>query len=194
MPRMAYKLRGPLVAVPVLLAAACSWNQYDNELVAWPLGLALFLVGWVLRIWAQRHLAYRLKIPMALTSCGPYACVRNPIYLGNILMALGAVAASETMWMLPVTLAWCVSVYVPAVRYEEQRLARQYGAAYGAYAEAVSRWVPHPSRRRSAPCLHGALGPAMRAELHVPLMLAPAALKLLHVLVASPAGRGLPLT
>jgi protein-S-isoprenylcysteine O-methyltransferase Ste14 len=170
------------VAPPILAAALLSWHQYGNALVAWMVGGALCLVGWALRIWAQEHVGYRLRVRKVLTSCGPYAYVRNPIYLGNILMGLGAVVASEVLWMLPITLLWYVGVYTLVVREEERRLTIHYGKAYVAYLGAVYRWLPRPAGRPRQPCAHQALGPALLAELHAPLILAPAVLKALHLL------------
>jgi NADH-quinone oxidoreductase subunit H len=42
----AYTWRGLLVAPPVVLAVVCFWQEYENEVVVWPLGLLLFLGGW----------------------------------------------------------------------------------------------------------------------------------------------------
>ena len=87
----AYTWRGVLVAPPVMLATVCFWHEYENDVFVWPLGLVLFLGGWVLRVWAQQHVCYRLKTTKALTTSGPYTVVRNPIYLGNTLIVLGVV-------------------------------------------------------------------------------------------------------
>lgn len=178
-----YDLRGILVAPPILAAAVCGWNEYHNGLIVWPLGVALFLAGWAVRIWAQRHVAYRLRVRKVITTCGPYAYVRNPIYLGNILMGLGAVVASKVLWMLPVTLLWYLAVYSAAVRHEERRLVSRYGAGYLAYRAAVCRWLPRWSGSCGTACRHGNVGGVLMSELHAPLILAPAMLKALHVLV-----------
>jgi len=181
--RLAYELRGVLVAPPVLAAPFCSWGGSLPALVAWPLGVALFLAGWLARMWAQRHMAYRRRVRMVLATCGPYAYVRNPLYLANILMGLGAVVASEAVWMVPVTVLWYAAVYSLVVRHEEQRLSRHYGEPYRSYRAAVPRWLP---RQRQPPaCGHGGVGRVVRNELHTPLIMAPAALKALDVLPAA---------
>lgn len=182
--RTAYRLRGPLVAPPVLLAAV--WpGAAPGSALFWLGGLALFGGGWSTRIWAQRHLGYRLKRRMKLTTCGPYAWVRNPIYLANSAMALGAVLASGAVELLPLALVWDVLVYVLVVRHEERRLASNYGQAYATYCRHVRRWLPRaPADHR---CGHaGGLAGALLAEIHTPLIMAPAAL---HALAGSAAAR-----
>jgi protein-S-isoprenylcysteine O-methyltransferase Ste14 len=166
----------------VLAAAVCASDMDGRGVIAWPIGLALFIGGWALRIWAQRHVRYRLKARKAITTCGPYAYVRNPIYLANASMGLGAVAASAVAWMLPVTLLWYAIVYTLAVAYEEQRLVRQYGQAYGVYRQSVHPWMPHLPRHRAS-CPHHGLARVLLAELHTPLMMAPATMKALHVVL-----------
>jgi protein-S-isoprenylcysteine O-methyltransferase Ste14 len=179
--RAVYRLRGPLVAVPVVGAAFTFGGTRNGPLVAWGVGILLFAVGWSVRIWAQRHLGYRLQRVMTLTRCGPHAHVRNPIYLANTAMALGAVAATGSLVLLPITLVWVMGVYAVTVRHEEAALVRRYGEPYRRYLTEVRRWRPSWSRSGPA-CEHRALYDAVYAELHTPLIMGPAALKTLNLL------------
>ena len=86
----------------MILAAVCFWHEYEYDRLVWPLGLLLFLRGWALRIWAQQHVCYRIKTNKALTTSGPYAVVRNPIYIGNTLIVLGVIVR-------PSSFGWCPS-------------------------------------------------------------------------------------
>src|SRR5215475_900972 len=115
-----YRWRGFLAAVPVVFSLFCFVGELENDYVTWPLGLLLFSAGWAMRLWTQKHLGYRLKIQRTMTTSGPYALVRNPIYLGNTLIILGAVTMAEVLWMLPIAVLWCALVYSLVVRYEEQ--------------------------------------------------------------------------
>jgi protein-S-isoprenylcysteine O-methyltransferase Ste14 len=179
---LVYRLRGVLVAPPVLAAALSSRGEVDHAAVAWTIGVAFFAMGWTARMWAQRHLGYRLRRRKVLTTCGPFAYVRNPIYLANGAMGVGAVIASEMLWLVPVTVLWYAAVYGLTVRHEERRLAAHYGPAYSRYATAVPRWLPaRPAGGRSCP--HWAVREAVLTELHTPLIMAPAAMKALqHIL------------
>jgi protein-S-isoprenylcysteine O-methyltransferase Ste14 len=137
-----YTWRGLLAALPVVFMIFCFSGECEDDMVIWPLGLLLFVLGWALRMWAQKYLGYRLKIKRNVTTSGPYALVRNPIYIGNTLVILGAVVMSEILWMVPLTLLWCGMVHSLVVRYEEQLLEVRYGGEYLRYLAAVRRWLP----------------------------------------------------
>ena len=138
----AFKLRGILVALP--LVGVLLWNrwEWEHELGMWALGLALFLPGVALRVWSQRHLRYRLRVDHSLATEGPYAWTRNPVYVGNLLVVAGFCAMCELPWAMPLVLAWGALVYAGAIRFEENRLAKRYGEAYAAYSRHVPRWWP----------------------------------------------------
>ena len=73
-------------------------------------------------------LHYRLKMRKVLTSTGPYAWVRNPIYIANTSMLVGLTCTSEHFWFVPIMLLWCAVVYHYVVRREESHLRDKYGA------------------------------------------------------------------
>jgi protein-S-isoprenylcysteine O-methyltransferase Ste14 len=137
-----YAWRGPLASLPIIFSFFCFVGEYENAFVTWPLGLLLFLTGWVLRMWAQKHLGHRLKIKRTVTTSGPYALVRNPLYIANTLVILGTVVMSEVLWLIPVTLLWCALLYSLVVHFEEQHLAAQYGEEYLNYVRVTPRWWP----------------------------------------------------
>lgn len=166
-----YMWRGFLVAPLLVFSLGCFFGEYENDVVIWPLGILLFLAGWTIRIWAQKHLGYRLKVKRSLTSSGPYALVRNPIYIGNTLLIVAAVVASEVLWMIPLTLLWCAAVYSLVVRYEERHLAEKYGEAYLSYLTAVPRWLPRFANPATSSYLQAPLRQAVLAELCVLLVM-----------------------
>jgi protein-S-isoprenylcysteine O-methyltransferase Ste14 len=167
-----YRWRGLLTALPVIFSILCFAGEYENDLVTWPLGVLLFLAGWALRMWAQKHLGYRLKIKRIVTTSGPYALIRNPIYIANTLVILGAVVMSEVIWMIPVTLIWCAVTYSFVVRYEEARLAVKYGGEYLDYRAVVPRWVPRMASVIASAHFRSSPGQILLAELHVVLIIA----------------------
>lgn len=98
-------------------------------------GLPFCLVGLMLRGWASGHLAKN----ESLATSGPYALMRNPLYSGTLLTALGVVIASRS-WLLAVVFAMVfLLVYLPAVELEEQHL-RSLFADYESYASQVGRF------------------------------------------------------
>ncbi|HEX7287880.1 MAG TPA: isoprenylcysteine carboxylmethyltransferase family protein [Candidatus Angelobacter sp.] len=76
-----------------------------------------------------------------LTTTGPYAYTRNPLYLGSVLIAAGFVIAARNPWIALAALAMFAAVYVPVIRAEEKYLAAQF-AGYAEYAAQVPRLSP----------------------------------------------------
>lgn len=170
----AYRFRGVLMAPPYLFIVLAFFGETEHDLLLWPVGLTIFGLGVGIRIWAQMHLHYRLRIRKALTRTGPYVYVRNPIYIGNTLMLLGLTVVSELLWFLPVMLLWCMALYSFVVRREEAHLEDKYGEPYRQFLRDVPRWMPHraPGVGYIAETA-GLFWPSVRAELHCLLWLLP---------------------
>jgi len=83
--------------------------------------------------------------PPRLVVSGPYRYVRNPIYVGFVVILAGEALLFGSLGLLGYTaVAWCVGA--AAVRcYEEPILARKFGADYQDYRRAVRAWVPRLS-------------------------------------------------
>lgn len=155
MGELLFRWRGALLAPAVL---AVLWVARPT-LLTLMLGLLLTLTGEGLRLWAlgvagEPTRAQVLEAPRLITE-GPYGLVRNPLYLGNALNAVGlAVAgAGGVGWagsagLLLGVLAVLAGVYGPIVRAEEAFLEERFGENFRDYAARVPRWLPRP---RAAP-------------------------------------------
>ncbi len=158
------------MAPPILFAFFVRWHEVEWDLLIWTVGGSAFVAGILLRIWAQMHIHYRLGVPKALTTTGPYAFTRNPIYTANTLIICSLVMLLELVWFVPVALAWCIFVYSLVIRYEESDLLRRYGSAYRNYMRAVPRWIPRFIRHGDMPASGSSyrtwLWPSIRAEMH----------------------------
>lgn len=175
--RWVYRYRGVLAAPPLVFAALSDLWEAGYDLIVWPAGVVVFLSGVLLRLWAQQHVHFRLKVPMQFTHTGPYVFVRNPIYLGNILICLGATVCSKLFWLIPVTLLWILGVYHLVIRYEEAGLVEQYGDAYRRYLSEVPRWIPRLSPRANPEFINEYFRASLLAEAHCVLVLLPYILK-----------------
>jgi protein-S-isoprenylcysteine O-methyltransferase Ste14 len=84
-----------------------------------------------------------------LIVAGPFAYVRNPLYVGNILMyaGVGIMANALFPWLLAAAVAYFIAQYALIVSLEEEFLAKQFGAAFDEYRASVPRFFP--SLRRS---------------------------------------------
>jgi len=110
------------------------------------IGIGNLVLGAILRIWAVshpgRHTRSRTIKAPSLTTAGPYACVRNPIYLANFLVGLGLVVLAETIILIPVYLVVFGLPYRKIVDQEEGFLRKKFGDEFQRYCEAVPRWLP----------------------------------------------------
>lgn len=152
-----FKLRAALMAPLLVVLLLCTLREWERESLLWPAGLALFFVSVGIRVWSQRHLRYRLKNEEGLATAGPFAHVRNPVYLANTLLLVSLTILCEVVWMVPLTVAWCLLVYNLAVRFEEWRLTTRYGDSYLQYCQRTPRWIPrrvtgflNPEARRAS--------------------------------------------
>jgi protein-S-isoprenylcysteine O-methyltransferase Ste14 len=84
--------------------------------------------------------------PPRLVVSGFYRYVRNPIYVGFVIILAGQALLFGSAGLVKYTaVAWCIGA-AAARFYEEPRLARKFGAEYQDYRRAVRAWIPrlHP--------------------------------------------------
>jgi len=141
--------RGQLLAVPAVLLAVLGKPSAFSIAVGLPLAFA----GEAIRAWAVGYSGATTRgdtvTAPALVTAGPYAYVRNPLYAGNVVTALGfAIAFTGANGPVARTalvagaLGAMLAVYRVVVPHEEGYLRATFGAAYDAYAAAVPRFVP----------------------------------------------------
>ncbi len=134
----------------MLLLLLCRAGE-SNDLVTWIPGLILIGLGEGLRLWAVAVIGKESRTrgsgAARLVTSGPYAVVRNPLYLGNLLLTVGATCLAELLWMIPVVIVLYAIQYVPIVHWEESILAARFGPTYAEYCGRVGRWLPRwPAR------------------------------------------------
>jgi len=127
------------------------WLVLAHWPVAQLLGVGLIAAGIALDLWAMftmwRRRANILphQAATALVTSGPFAWSRNPIYLGNTTLLVGAGLAFAMPWFLPAAMAAAVAVTHLAIVREEAHLNARFGAAWRDYAARTGRWL---GRRR----------------------------------------------
>lgn len=106
-------------------------------------GLPVSLIGLIVRAWASGHLEKNLQLAVS----GPFTYVRNPLYLGTLLVALGFVIAARE-WLLGLLFAAVfIFVYLPVIELEEDHLRKLF-PSYEDYAERVPMLVPRWRKAR----------------------------------------------
>ena len=131
--RVARRIRVPLgflFAAFYLWRARPTWQSVSIGMLLAGLGLA------------TRALASgQVKKDRELTTTGPYAFVRNPLYLGSILLGVGFAVAARDPWIALGLILYFVLVYVPVIRAEQVYLLGQF-AAYAEYIRSVPSLLP----------------------------------------------------
>ena len=119
-------------------------------------GALLVLAGQGLRLWAVRHIGTISRTRTTrygpLMTAGPYAIVRNPLYVGNWLLWTGFAVWSRLLWMIPV--AWLIFFvqYRAIAKWESSFIRSKYPGTYDEYARHVKPWMPRwPPRAALAP-------------------------------------------
>lgn len=141
--------RGELLAVPAVILAALGRPSARSIAI----GLPLAFSGEAIRAWAVGYSGVTTRgdavTAPALVTAGPYGYVRNPLYVGNFVTALGfAIAftgandAGKRTALIAGALGTMLAVYAVVVPHEERYLRSTFGAAFDAYAAAVPRVVP----------------------------------------------------
>ena len=103
--------------------------------IAW--SLALVLPG----LWLRGYAAGYVKKNRELTTTGPYAYTRNPLYLGSMMMAGGFAVALLSLPVALVLAAGFAVIYVPVIASEE-RFLRTAFPGFDAYCRQVPRLIP----------------------------------------------------
>jgi len=77
-----------------------------------------------------------------LVTHGMFAHCRNPLYLGNLLLALALLTVSDDLVVLSIGAPLALVTYVAIVAAEEQFLADKFGAEFEDYCAHTNRWFP----------------------------------------------------
>lgn len=143
---------------PILLIAAIAasfalarayplaWPGKD-DLIARTIGLSLGAAGILLAAWSAWTL-YRANTTIRpdrgsdyLVTSGPYVRFRNPIYIADAMLLLGAAEYTKNVWFVVMAALFVVLVTILAILPEERHLEARFGEEYRAYKARSRRWL-----------------------------------------------------
>jgi protein-S-isoprenylcysteine O-methyltransferase Ste14 len=131
--QIARRIRVPLGFVFAIFYVWRARPTWESLLV----GSAICVPGLALRSLASGH----VQKNTCLTTTGPYACTRNPLYLGSLVLAGGFAVAARSGWIALVIAVIFVAVYLPVVQAEEQFLRLRF-PEFAEYERRVPRFLP----------------------------------------------------
>ena len=146
---LVFKNRGALLSIPAVMLAAFGKPSAFSV----TLGLPIAIAGELLRCWAVGYSGVTTRedhvVAPELVTGGPYAYVRNPLYVGNFITAAGFAlaftggnSAGKKLGLIAASLGTMAAVYSIIVPYEEQYLRAEFGEPYERYCETVPQIVP----------------------------------------------------
>ena len=163
--RLLFRLRS-LTPIPfILILIYFAQPTFTSALI----GAIPLILGECLRLWAVGYAggttrARTLGTASDLVTTGPYAHVRNPLYLGNLLLSLGVCVIANVYWMIVVLLVGYFAQYLPIIASEEAYLREFCGTTYQTYYVAVPRFIPR-LRGYANPSAHNfSFSRALKAE------------------------------
>ncbi len=105
-------------------------------------GAVITLFGEGLRLWAAGHLRKNKQ----LTATGPYAYVKNPLYIGTLLITIGYSAMAKNVYIMIAGFVWFFIYYAPYKKKQEnEKLIGSFGQPWIEYDKAVPDYVPRLS-------------------------------------------------
>jgi len=135
--RLTSRLARWRVPLGYVLAVIVFWLA-DPTARSLAIGGALAAAGEALRVWAAGHLEKGREV----TTSGPYAFTRHPLYAGSSLMGAGFAVASNSLVVAIIVTAYLVTTITAAVRSEEAHLTDKFGPQNPEYRDGVATTQP----------------------------------------------------
>ena len=137
------------VLIPYLIVSATGARVPEPGSMLHILSLVLMAAGaavllrciWGFMVTGRGTLA-PVDPPTELVVSGLYRYVRNPMYLGALILLLGEAALLGSIPLLEYAVAWFIVINLIVLFYEEPALRRRFGQSYQRYTQSVHRWVP----------------------------------------------------
>ena len=132
--------------IPFLILMLVFENATVTTLIT---GFIIALFGELIRLWGVSWAGSETRTTGGvggtyLVISGPFAFVRNPLYVGNILMytGLGVMSYALFPYLQIIAILFFILQYHLIVKEEESFLEKKFGEAYQKYLKNVPRFIP----------------------------------------------------
>ena len=140
-------IAGTAIAALVLgVAWPIAWPGL-NDLPARIIGISSGVFGIILFVWSGYTLARHNTTVMPhkgvkrLVTTGPYRYLRNPIYVGDVLIFLGVAEITKNVWFILLMPPFVALITWLQILPEERHLEEKFGDEYRAYKAKARRWI-----------------------------------------------------
>jgi protein-S-isoprenylcysteine O-methyltransferase Ste14 len=117
-----------------------------TAVITWLLGVSISL--WCVWDFVSRGRGTPAPIdpPKELVVGGLYKIVRNPMYIGILLILLGHIFWFQSIWLVLYAVCVFIAFHLFVVFYEEPTLRKKFGDSYKRFSQRVPRWIPRVFR------------------------------------------------
>jgi len=130
------------IPASILMGAAIVFLAKPT-LISWMSGFVIVAMGEGLRLWASGHIHKSAEV----TTTGPYAMCRHPLYLGHFLVATGfCITANSLLAFIIVSISFFI-IYIPTWKNEEQNLIDLFGDTYRDFMATTPALLPRWNSR-----------------------------------------------
>jgi len=185
------RLRVPLLRlayVPIVCVALFVWRSWSDEsaadfVIEWA-GYFFLISGVGLRLWSILYVGSRKSAKLVVE--GPYSLCRHPLYMGTIMVVVGASLCFENFVMLVLSLALMIPVHALTAAAEERRLLDLFGQEYEDYRKRTPKYLFSFASYRCSGTVEVSMGAIRKATLEtMGVMLIPPVGELIEVLHAA---------
>src|SRR5215216_3557604 len=102
------------------------------------IGAGISVIGLSIRAWASGF----LRKNQELTTTGPYAHTRNPLYFGTLILGTGVAIGGGALWFVILFVAVYLLIYVPVMLAEAETMRDLFSIEYDDYSKRVPLFLP----------------------------------------------------
>jgi protein-S-isoprenylcysteine O-methyltransferase Ste14 len=135
-----------ILQLPIFGTFAAYFDTFFTNPLVNILGVILCGLGVAFAIWARYHLGRNWGMPMSiqkeaeLVTSGPYALVRNPIYIGGLLALFGSMLVGGFFWLVFLVVTGVYFIY--SLKVEEKLMEQQFPQTYPKYKKRTKALIP----------------------------------------------------
>ncbi len=172
-----YRTRGIYMLIAISISMAIKYHsERVTTLPFFIAGVILAAITQIFRVYVAGYLWGRQAVaePEAefLTTVGPYAYARNPMYLGNFLIGLALCLAINEWYAYVFFILSYIFVYSLVIPYEEEYLKNKFGEHYMEYKAHTGRLIPRLNTYKNGLKVIPNYKAGILGEIHVPIFLA----------------------